>query len=112
MLGIAITALVISLIAGTLGFTGIAAGAATIAKIIFGIFIVVAYLLRADRRWDLPVHLGQELFVGVAGWRAPDQLCQPCSRRDRLLRTEISSAAESGGFVSPSMICRLVSGLP
>jgi len=42
MLGIAITALVISLIAGTLGFTGIAAGAATIAKIIFGIFIVVA----------------------------------------------------------------------
>jgi uncharacterized membrane protein YtjA (UPF0391 family) len=45
LLGWAIGALVISIIAGLLGFTGIARGAATIAKILFGIFLVVALVL-------------------------------------------------------------------
>ena len=44
MLGLAVTALVISLVAGALGFTGVAAGAASIAKIIFGIFLVIAVI--------------------------------------------------------------------
>ncbi|HYZ85251.1 MAG TPA: DUF1328 family protein [Bryobacteraceae bacterium] len=47
MLELAITALVISLIAGALGFTKVAAGAAAIAKIIFGIFLVIALILFA-----------------------------------------------------------------
>jgi uncharacterized membrane protein YtjA (UPF0391 family) len=33
--------LVISLIAGALGFTGVARGAATIAKVLFGLFLVL-----------------------------------------------------------------------
>lgn len=41
----AIIALVVSVIAGALGFSGVAAGAATIAKLLFGIFIVIALLL-------------------------------------------------------------------
>jgi uncharacterized membrane protein YtjA (UPF0391 family) len=41
----AIVALVISLIAGGLGFTGVARGAGTIAKVLFGIFLVVAVIL-------------------------------------------------------------------
>ena len=41
----AIIALVISLVAGALGFTNVAAGAATIAKILFGIFLVIAIVL-------------------------------------------------------------------
>jgi uncharacterized membrane protein YtjA (UPF0391 family) len=41
----AIIALVVSLIAGALGFSGVAAGAATIAKVLFGIFLVIAVLL-------------------------------------------------------------------
>lgn len=45
MLELAITAFVISLIAGALGFTGIARGAARVAKILFGIFLVLALLL-------------------------------------------------------------------
>ncbi len=45
ILGWAIMALVISLIAGALGFTGIARGAGTIAKILFGIFLVIAVIL-------------------------------------------------------------------
>ncbi len=45
ILGWAILALVISLIAGALGFTGIARGAGTIAKILFGIFLVIAVIL-------------------------------------------------------------------
>lgn len=45
MLKIAIGALVVALIAGALGFTGIAAGAAAIAKIVFGIFIFIAVIL-------------------------------------------------------------------
>ncbi len=42
LLGWAIGALIISLIAGLLGFTGIARGAATVAKVLFGFFILVA----------------------------------------------------------------------
>lgn len=41
----AIAALVISLIAGALGFTGVARGAGTIAKVLFGIFLVIAVIL-------------------------------------------------------------------
>jgi uncharacterized membrane protein YtjA (UPF0391 family) len=39
MLELAILALVIALVAGGLGFTGVAAGAAAVAKTIFGIFL-------------------------------------------------------------------------
>lgn len=45
LLGWAITAFVVALIAGLLGFTGIAKGAALIAKILFGIFILVAVVV-------------------------------------------------------------------
>lgn len=45
LLGWAITALVISLIAGALGFTGVARGAASISKILFGLFLVIAVVL-------------------------------------------------------------------
>jgi uncharacterized membrane protein YtjA (UPF0391 family) len=45
MLQWAIIALVISIIAGALGFTGVARGAAQIAKVLFGIFLVVALIL-------------------------------------------------------------------
>jgi uncharacterized membrane protein YtjA (UPF0391 family) len=41
MLKWAIISLIISLVAGALGFTGVARGAATIAKILFGIFLVL-----------------------------------------------------------------------
>jgi uncharacterized membrane protein YtjA (UPF0391 family) len=41
----AIIALVVSLIAGGLGFTGVAAGAATIARVLFGIFLIIAVVL-------------------------------------------------------------------
>ena len=41
----AIVALIISVIAGALGFTGVASGAKTVAKILFGIFLVIAVIL-------------------------------------------------------------------
>ena len=41
----AIIALVVAVIAGGLGFGGVASGAATIAKWLFGIFIVLALVL-------------------------------------------------------------------
>lgn len=41
----ALIAVVVAIIAGALGFTGIASGAATIAKWLFGIFLVVAAVL-------------------------------------------------------------------
>lgn len=41
----AVIALVVSLIAGGLGFSGVAAGAATIAKILFAIFLILALIL-------------------------------------------------------------------
>lgn len=45
LLAWAIVAFVIAIVAGSLGFTGIAKGAATIAKVLFGIFLVIAILL-------------------------------------------------------------------
>ncbi len=45
MLKWAIIALVISIVAGALGFTGIASAAATVSKVLFGIFLVLALLL-------------------------------------------------------------------
>lgn len=45
MLGLLITLIVIAVIAGALGFTGIAAGAATLAKIVFGIMVLGIALL-------------------------------------------------------------------
>jgi uncharacterized membrane protein YtjA (UPF0391 family) len=41
----AVIALVVSLIAGGLGFGGVARGAATVSKILFGIFLVIAIIL-------------------------------------------------------------------
>jgi uncharacterized membrane protein YtjA (UPF0391 family) len=41
----AIILFVVSLIAGGLGFSGVAAGAASIAKILFGIFLIIAMVL-------------------------------------------------------------------
>lgn len=45
MLKWALIFLVISLVAGALGFTGLAAGAARIAKILFGIFLTIFVVL-------------------------------------------------------------------
>lgn len=47
MLSFAIGALVVSIIAGALGFTGIARAASTVAKVIFGLFLAVALILFA-----------------------------------------------------------------
>jgi uncharacterized membrane protein YtjA (UPF0391 family) len=44
MLRLAFAMLLISIIAGLLGFTSIAAGTAAIAKIIFGVFLALALL--------------------------------------------------------------------
>lgn len=41
----AIIALIIAVVAGALGFTGIARGAATVARILFGIFLAIALIL-------------------------------------------------------------------
>jgi uncharacterized membrane protein YtjA (UPF0391 family) len=41
----AVVALVVAVIAGALGFSGTARGAATISKVLFGVFLVVAVLL-------------------------------------------------------------------
>lgn len=40
MLGLLIALIVIGLVAGALGFTGIAAGAAVAARIVFGIMVI------------------------------------------------------------------------
>lgn len=45
MLKWALIFLVISLVAGALGFTGIASGAKTISKILFGLFLVLFIIL-------------------------------------------------------------------
>jgi uncharacterized membrane protein YtjA (UPF0391 family) len=47
LLEAAIIALIIALIAGALGFTNVAAGAAVIAKWLFAIFLVIAVVLFA-----------------------------------------------------------------
>ena len=45
MLKWALFFLIIALVAGALGFTNVAAGAATIARVLFGIFLVVFLVL-------------------------------------------------------------------
>jgi uncharacterized membrane protein YtjA (UPF0391 family) len=45
MLKWALIFLVVSLVAGALGFTGVASGAKTIAKVLFGIFLLGFILL-------------------------------------------------------------------
>ncbi len=57
MLRWAIIFLVISLIAGALGFSGIAAGAKRIAMILFGIFLAIAVVLVI-----VAVLIGQAVF--------------------------------------------------
>lgn len=47
MLQWALIALVVAVIAGALGFTGIARGAASIAKLLFGLFLVIALIFFA-----------------------------------------------------------------
>lgn len=41
----AVIALIVAVIAGAMGFTGVARGAATIARWLFGIFLAIAVLL-------------------------------------------------------------------
>jgi uncharacterized membrane protein YtjA (UPF0391 family) len=41
----AILALIVSLVAGALGFTGVAAGAAAVSRLLFGIFLFLALVL-------------------------------------------------------------------
>ena len=41
----AVIALGVSVIAGGLGFTGVAAGAATIARVMFGVFLLIAIVI-------------------------------------------------------------------
>jgi uncharacterized membrane protein YtjA (UPF0391 family) len=41
----ALIAFVISIIAGALGFSGVASGAATLARVFFGLFLVIALIL-------------------------------------------------------------------
>ena len=43
----AVIAAVVAIIAGGLGFSGVAAGAATISRVLFGIFLVIALVLLA-----------------------------------------------------------------
>lgn len=45
MLGLLVTLIVIAVIAGALGFTGIARGAATLAKIVFGLMLIGIVLI-------------------------------------------------------------------
>ena len=45
LLTLAIVAFLVSFIAGALGFSGVAIGAATAAKVLFGIFLVIALIL-------------------------------------------------------------------
>ena len=45
LLTAAIIALIVALVAGGMGYTGVAAGAATVEKVLFGIFLVIALVL-------------------------------------------------------------------
>jgi uncharacterized membrane protein YtjA (UPF0391 family) len=45
MLTWAIIFLIVALVAGGLGFTGVAAGAAVVARVLFGIFLVIALIM-------------------------------------------------------------------
>lgn len=44
LLGWAIVAFIVAVIAGALGFTGVARGAGAIAKLLFGLFLIIAIL--------------------------------------------------------------------
>ena len=57
MLRWALIFFVVSLVAGALGFTGIAAGAGRIARILFGLFLVVAIIVVV-----VAVAVGQAVF--------------------------------------------------
>lgn len=57
LLWLAVIALVISLVAGALGFSGVARGAGTVAKVLFGIFLVLAIIL------FIMIALGISLFA-------------------------------------------------
>lgn len=57
MLKWALIFFVVSLIAGALGFTGIAAGAGRIAKILFGIFLLLAVAVVV-----IAIAIGQAVF--------------------------------------------------
>jgi uncharacterized membrane protein YtjA (UPF0391 family) len=41
----AVIALIVAIIAGALGFTGVSRGAATISKVLFGIFLIIAVVI-------------------------------------------------------------------
>lgn len=41
----AVIAFIVAMVAGALGFTNVAAGAATIGKVLFGIFLVIALII-------------------------------------------------------------------
>jgi len=45
LLSWAVITLLISLVAGSLGFTGVAQGAAQLSKVFFGVFLAIAILL-------------------------------------------------------------------
>jgi uncharacterized membrane protein YtjA (UPF0391 family) len=45
LLGWALTAFIIAIVAAVLGFGGIARGAASIGRVLFGLFIIVAIVL-------------------------------------------------------------------
>ena len=57
MLKWAVIFFVVSLIAGALGFTGIAGGARRIAQILFGIFLVIAIIVVV-----IAIAIGQAVF--------------------------------------------------
>ncbi len=57
MLKWALIFFVVSLVAGAFGFTGIAAGAGRIARILFGLFLVVAVVIVV-----IAVAIGQAVF--------------------------------------------------
>ena len=59
MLELAIVALLISLVAGALGFSGLASGAALIAKVVFGLMLLVAVAIIAL------IALGVSLFAAA-----------------------------------------------
>ena len=57
MLRWALIFFVVSLVAGALGFTGIASGAGRIAKLLFGLFLVIAIVVVI-----IAVSIGQAVF--------------------------------------------------
>jgi uncharacterized membrane protein YtjA (UPF0391 family) len=45
MLSLAFGSLIVAVIAGALGFTGVARGAAMVSRVVFGLFLLIAVLL-------------------------------------------------------------------